>query len=105
MEKHTIQASDPTYQLFQLLLERAASLKTTPEQLIKRLLAVDASALFADAEDTSQSSDALVADADHAEALAAVHRLTTLFADVKIDNLEQLLNDPMLALENANLPE
>ncbi len=37
------------------------------------------------------------------EALAAVHHLTTLFADVEISWLEQALNDPMLELANADL--
>lgn len=33
----------------------------------------------------------------------AVQRLTTLFADVEISDLEQTLNDPMLELANADL--
>ena len=56
---------------------------------------------------TIQSSESTKADDEtsHAEALAAVQRLTTLFADVKIDNLEKLLEDPRLALANADLSE
>lgn len=34
------------------------------------------------------------------EALAAVERLSTLFADVTITDLEQVLEDPMLELAN-----
>jgi len=78
--------SEPAYQL---LLEQAAPLNTTPEELIERLLAADvAESLVGTAsEPTGQ-----------VEALAAVQRLSTLFADVKIDNLEALLSDPMLGL-------
>lgn len=34
------------------------------------------------------------------EALAAVHRLTNLFADAEITHLDQILLDPMLELTN-----
>jgi hypothetical protein len=34
------------------------------------------------------------------EALAAVHRLTNLFADAEITHLDQILLDPMLELAN-----
>lgn len=35
------------------------------------------------------------------EALAAVQRLTTLFADLPIANIDSVLDDPAIALENA----
>ncbi len=91
MKEHTIHVSEPAYKL---LLEQAARLNTTPEQLIERLLAADVaeSLVNSASEPTSQ-----------AEALAAVRRLSMLFADVKIDNLEQLLKDPILELINVNL--
>jgi hypothetical protein len=38
-----------------------------------------------------------------AEALAAVRRLSTVFADVSLPDLEAILDDPMLALENSTL--
>ncbi len=38
-----------------------------------------------------------------AEALAAVQRMGSLFADVKIDNLEEMLNDPKIQLINVDL--
>lgn len=44
-----------------------------------------------------------LAPKDVTEALAAVHRLTTLFADVEISWLQQALDDPMLELANADL--
>ena len=37
------------------------------------------------------------------EALAAVQRLTTLFADVTITNLNEVLDDPLLELANVDL--
>ncbi len=40
---------------------------------------------------------------DITEALAAVERLTSLFADVTINGLEQVLDDPMLELANSDL--
>lgn len=88
MEEHTIQISDPIYQL---LLQRAASLNTTPQRLIERLLTVDTAQLLLDVEDATQSSSVTATYADNDDALASVHRLTTLFADVKIDDLEQAL--------------
>jgi hypothetical protein len=93
MKEHAIHVSEPAYQL---LLEQAARLNTTPEQLIERLLAADVAEALIDtaSEPTGQ-----------AEALAAVQRLSTLFADVKVDILEQTLNDPMLELINVNLDE
>ncbi len=40
---------------------------------------------------------------DTANALAAVERLTSLFSDVTIDGLEQILDDPMMELANIEL--
>jgi hypothetical protein len=40
-----------------------------------------------------------------AEALSAVRRLTTLFVDVSIPDLEQALADPMIALANADVTD
>jgi hypothetical protein len=37
------------------------------------------------------------------EALTAVHCLSTLFADVNANLLEQVLDDPLLELANADL--
>jgi hypothetical protein len=84
MKEHTMHVSEPAYQL---LLEQAARLNTTPEQLIERLLAADVAESLIDtaSEPTGQT-----------EALAAVQHLSTLFADVKIDNLDNLLDDPIL---------
>lgn len=39
------------------------------------------------------------------EALAAVHRLTNLFADAEITHLDQILLDPMLELANVGLDD
>ena len=40
---------------------------------------------------------------DVKEALAAVQRLTTLFADVPADKLDAVFDDPMIKLENYDL--
>lgn len=84
MEDYAIHVSGSAYQM---LLEQAARLNVTPERLIERLLAADV------AESLMNTAPA---PTSQAEALAAVQRLATLFADVKIGNLEQMLNDPML---------
>lgn len=70
------------------------------EQVIERLLLDYPSILEAEMD-----MDAGVADAtsDTASALAAVERLTMLFADVHLSDLDAHLSDPLLALENANL--
>lgn len=70
------------------------------EQVIERLLLDDSGILEAEMD-----RDACIASAasDSAGALAAVERLTMLFADVSFNNLEAHLSDPLLALENANL--
>ena len=64
--------------------------------MIERLL-VNTS--FVLQEDNNTLSSLLPESID--EALAAVQRLTTLFADVQILNLEEVLNDPMLELTNV----
>jgi hypothetical protein len=86
-------------ELYERLAEQAARLQLTPEQLIEQLLAGDA-APFVLAGD---EQDVPVPPAGSAEALAAVQRLTTLFADVAIPDLEQALADPMIALANADV--
>jgi hypothetical protein len=91
MNEHTIHLSEPAYRL---LLEQATHRNITPEMLIERLLQVEVAESLVDTESVSSSQE---------EALAAVHRLTTLFADVQIDDLEELLNDPMLELINVDL--
>jgi hypothetical protein len=97
MTAHTIQLTEETYAL---LLKQAARLQTTPEDVIERVLANE----FAlPSDDTEQETPVLGEPAATAEALAAVQRLTTLFADVRIPDLEALLDDPMLALENSTL--
>lgn len=72
--------------LYQLLSKRAAQESTSPEQVAETLLAQEF-ALSGELDPTSET--------DVNEALAAVHRLTTLFADVQLPNLEQALNDPI----------
>ena len=97
MTAHTIQLSEKTYAL---LLKQAARLQTTPEDVLERVLANDL-ALMTDAID--QDILSLDEPAATAEALAAVQRLSTLFADASMPDLEAILDDPMLALENSTL--
>ena len=84
--------------LYDRLSGQAARLQLTPEQLIERLLAGD-SPSFAG---TADESDIRVPPAGSDEALAAVRRLTNLFTDVAIPDIDQALVDPMIALANAD---
>jgi len=97
MTTHTIQLSEKTYAL---LLKQAARLQMTPEDVLERVLASDL-ALLNDSID--QDTLSLDEPAATAEALAAVQRLSSLFADMNIPDLEAILDDPMLALENSTL--
>ncbi len=96
MTYHTVHISDETYQL---LLKQARRLQTTPEAVLEQLareLDIRPDEAFAD-EPPLDEPEATI------EALAAVKRLTNLFADVTIPNFEQLVNDPAFALENVNI--
>src|SRR5215208_1314402 len=99
MTAHTIQLSEKTYAL---LLKQTARLRMTPEDILGRVLANDLALLIDAIEQDTLSLDEPAATAD---ALAAVQRLSSLFADVSIPDLEALLGDPMLALENSTLLE
>ena len=96
MTHHTVHISDETYQL---LLKQARRLQTTPEAVLEQLareLDVLPDEAYAD-EPSLEEPEATI------EALAAVKRLTNLFADVTIPNFEQFVNDPAFALENVNI--
>jgi hypothetical protein len=97
MTARTVQLSEKTYAL---LLRQAARLQMTPEDVLERVLAND---LLVLTDDIDQDTPRLDEPAATAEALAAVQRLSTLFADVSIHNIEAILDDPMLALENSTL--
>jgi len=47
--------------------------------------------------------DILAPPAGSDEALAAVHRLATVFADLAIPDLDQTLADPLLTLEHVDV--
>src|SRR3982750_2112345 len=85
MPSHTIQLSEKTYAL---LLKQAARLQTTPEDVLERVLANDLALLT---DDIDQDTPGLDKPAATAEALAAVQRLTSLFADVSILDLDAIL--------------
>jgi hypothetical protein len=85
---------------YQLLLKQAARLQLPPERVLEQLVLGDlALSPIEDAAETNRTTNT----ADTAAALAAVERLTTLFADVSISDLERHLHDPMLSLSNADL--
>lgn len=93
---HTVHISDETYQL---LLKQARRLQTTPEAVLEQLARdLDARPEATDVDEPPRDEPAATA-----AALAAVERLTNLFADLTIPNFEQLVTDPAFALENVNL--
>ena len=96
MTQHPIYLSETIYQL---LAKRAAQESKSLEQVAERLLAQE----LAVSAELDNGQEVISAPEDVDEALAAVHRLTTLFADVETNWLEQALNDPMLELANADL--
>jgi len=88
MKRYTIEVSEPIYHL---LNQQAHQYNHNLDAMLERLLAIAPFIL----PETSQVTVK--------EALAALQRLTTLFMDVNIANLEEVLNDPMLELANFEL--
>lgn len=97
MIHHTIELSEATYQL---LLTQAARLHLRPERALERLVLGDLAFPPVEGVSEPEQADSVT---DTTDALAAVERLTTLFADIAISDLEHHLNDPMLALANADI--
>jgi len=95
MSTHTIHVSESVYRR---LSERAARLHLTPEQLIEHLLVPDSRTLA----DVDEESTEPMPSAHSDEALAAVQRLATCFADVTIPDLDDVLTDPSITLANAD---
>jgi hypothetical protein len=81
-------------EVYRRLSERAARLQLTPEQLIEQLVAIPLS-----------DDDLAVQPASSEDALAAVGRLSSLFAGVTLPHLDATLADPMIALANADLDD
>src|SRR5262245_40027306 len=94
---HSIEVSEEVYRR---LHEQAARLQLTPEQMAERLLTRELAELTAEAD-----QELPIPAPGSAEAVAAVRRLTTLFADVSIPDLEQALADPMIALANTDMAD
>jgi negative regulator of replication initiation len=88
MRHYTIEVSEPVYQL---LNQQANKQNSSLENILERLLVI--APLF-----LPESNKTTVK-----EAIAAVQLLSMLFSDVKIVNLEEVLNDPMLELSNSDL--
>jgi len=99
MTHHTIQISEAIYTL---LLKQATRLQVTPDQVLERLVSNNFSAFDLETD----NNDAInMSSGDLSQALAAVQRLSMLFADVAIPNFDQILSDPMFALANVDLFE
>lgn len=92
-----IKVSDAVYRRLQHQAER---LRMTPEQVIEQMSAQDTTRGPADVE-----VDVDFPLAGSAEALAAVKRLTTLFAAPPLPNIDAVLADPLLTLANADLDD
>jgi hypothetical protein len=105
MEPNTIQLSNEAYQR---LLEQSARRQTTPSELIEQLLDERVTDLPPSAWPTEVNDDTddpwPPRETTVEEALAAFHRLTTLFADIHIENIEDVLNDPTIMLVDGDLP-
>lgn len=96
MINRTIQLSEKAYRR---LHERALHLHVTPEQIIERMLA---SELLPITVSDAEAEEPMPVPGS-AQALAAVERLTMLFAASPLPNIDVILADPMLALANADL--
>jgi hypothetical protein len=106
MEERTIQLSDKAYQR---LLEKSARLHTTPSEFIEQLLDESVTDLPPTAWPETVEDDPddpwPPRETTVEEALAAVERLTTLFADIHIENIEDVLNDPTIMSVDFELPK
>src|SRR5262245_28565910 len=97
MTTHNIEVSEEVYQR---LCEYAAFVDLTVEQLIERFAFSDLPHLLRDYDD----EDAIppMPPAGSEEALAALDRLRHLFDDPSIPNSEEILDNPMIPLANAD---
>src|SRR2546423_1720876 len=105
MEQLTIQLSTEAYQR---LLEQSAQRHTTPNELAEQLLRENVSDPSPTVwpEDEEDPDDPWPPhETTVEEALAAVERLTTLFADIHIENIEDVLNDPTIMSVDFELPK
>lgn len=96
MSHHTIQVSDV---LYRQLIRQAKTEKKTMEQIVERLLSEELALL----SEQDEIEHLYFNEDDDAIAWQAFHRLTTLFENVNVPDLEQAINDPMLELGNVNL--
>ncbi len=95
MTVHSIQLSEEVYRR---LNAQAVQLQLTHEQVVERLLAGS----LPESAELDDDADLPIPPANSPEALAAVNRLTSLFADVAIPHLDLALADPMIAQANAD---
>src|SRR5436190_1739145 len=99
MQQNMITLPDNVYRL---LIAQAEALQLSPAEIIERVVTSDFIHLLVAQDDPELSNPAPTTTE---EALAAVYRLTHLFADVPIEGLEEMLNDPMAELINVDLDE
>lgn len=95
MTRYTIEVSETIYNL---LNQQATAQDSSLEQVLEALLSHTPVAL------PEESGPLVLSPAEGVEeALAAVERLTALFADVQIRDLEDVVDDPLLELANIDL--
>ena len=100
MTQHMIPVSETVYQR---LRRRADYEQRTVEQIADQLLLQELDLPTVADESIKSTLANTIANEDVVSALEAVHRLTTLFADVEIAGLNQVLDDPLLELTNTDL--
>lgn len=88
MQNYQIEVSGPVYHL---LSQQASSQNSSMDNVLERLLAL-APLIW------PETSDATTEDA-----LTAVHRLTMVFADIELDDIDKVLDDPIIELANTDL--
>src|SRR5439155_20330901 len=92
----TIRISNPVYRRLQ---DQAARLQLSVDQVVDRLLDLDP----IEDVDPHPEADLPMPAAGSDEALAAAARLTCLFADLSLPDLDLSLADPRIALANAGI--
>jgi hypothetical protein len=83
-----VRAVELSEELYQSLRREAERLNMTPEQALTRLLALDLAALLDDGGVAAEPT----LPGNPTEAMAAVQRLTALFADVARPSLQAILD-------------
>ncbi|MEM7124693.1 MAG: hypothetical protein AAF702_00100 [Chloroflexota bacterium] len=88
MQNYTIEVSGPIYHQ---LIQQASNQNSSMDNLLEQLLAF-APLIWPETDDTTTEN-----------ALMAVHRLSMIFVDIEVDHIDEILDDPMIELANADL--